>query len=250
MQNMNNSYLKESDLESIKRVAILFLYQDIERTAFSPIAVIHPIFESGISAVKRGNELVAVNILENKDDLKAAQKKVEDKILNAETVDQVYMIIRKSYRMTFLKFAGDHLSNKDMSNLLAHAWTSSEDPNNDVNVSLSMATRWFRGADKSILMDEDEYRIYQELPDTLTVYRGVGIGRNPKGLSWTRNIKTAEWFANRFNRDGKKGYVQSATVRKEQVLAYFNRRGEDEVVVDTSKLKIKKRKESIRETER
>ena len=56
MQNMNNSYLKESNLEAIKRVAILFLYQDIEGTAFSSVVVIHLIFESGISAVKRGNE--------------------------------------------------------------------------------------------------------------------------------------------------------------------------------------------------
>ena len=233
---------KVSNLKAIKEVAILFLYQDVEETESSPIIVMHPIFEHGISAVERDGQLIPVNILENSDDLKAARKLIEKRISNAKKVWDVYIIIRKSYRMTFIKFAQDYLSIKDMSKLLAHAWTSSENPNGDVNVSVSTAASWFRKADKTILMDEEEYKVYCELPDVFEIYRGVAIGRNPKGLSWTRNFETAKWFANRFNEGNKKGYVQVVTVNKEQVLAYFNSRNEDEIVVDASKMNVKKLK--------
>ena len=77
-------------------------------------------------------------------------------------------------------------------------------------------------------MTEEEYEIYNNLPETFTVYRGVASGRNAKGMSWTQNLEVAKWFANRFN-CGKKGYIQQATANKKDVLAYFNRRDEDEI---------------------
>ena len=67
---------------------------------------------------------------------------------------------------------------------------------------------------------------------------GVAVGRNPQGLSWTQNLETAKWFANRFNTDTKKGYVQVGIAKKEHVLAYFNTRGEDEIVYNSKKLDI------------
>ena len=35
---------------------------------------------------------------------------------------------------------------------------------------------------EKILMTEEEYAYYQNLPQILTVYRGVAVGRNPKGI--------------------------------------------------------------------
>ena len=55
-----------------------------------------------------------------------------------------------------------------------------------------------------------------------------------KALSWTVDIKQAEWFAQRW---GKNGKVYSATINREDVLAVFTSRGESELVVDYTKLR-------------
>ena len=224
--------LKKSNLDEVKSIATLFLYQDIEETDFSPIVVIHPIFESGIISIMKDGKPEFINITESSNNLLLVQKEWENNIMKQDSVYDVYMIIRKSYRLTFLKFVKDYLSKKDMSELLAHAWVSSENPNQDTNVSLETAVQWFREADKKVLMTKEDYAYYQSLPQTITAYRGVAEGRNPKGLSWTCNRKTAEWFANRFSRGNKGGYVQTVTVDKSCVLAYFNTRNEDELVLD------------------
>jgi Cys-tRNA synthase (O-phospho-L-seryl-tRNA:Cys-tRNA synthase) len=87
-------------------------------------------------------------------------------------------------------------------------------------------------------MTEEDYEVYQSLPETFTIYRGVAVGRNPKGLSWTQNLETARWFAHRFDREDKKGYIQMGMAKKEDVLAYFNTRNEDEIVYNSRRLQI------------
>lgn len=74
-------------------------------------------------------------------------------------------------------------------------------------------------------------RQYQELEDTVTVYRGVTSynAKNIKALSWTLDRETAEWFAHRF---GEEGTIYEAQVRKEHILALFTGRNESEVIVD------------------
>lgn len=223
---------RNSDIEAIKEVAIEFLYIDIEETEFSPIVVMHPIFENGIISVQKNGQLQMLNILENEDNLTLAREMYIERIRTQKSVMGVFMVMRKSYRLTFLKYIKEYLSKEDMSELLAFSWISSENPNQDVNVSLKSIVKWFREADKKVLMDEEEYKYYESLPQTITAYRGVSIGRNPKGLSWTCNLETAKWFANRFNRNGEEGYVQSVTIDKSCVLAYFNGRNEDELVLD------------------
>lgn len=99
----------------------------------------------------------------------------------------------------------------------------------------------FRRADKTLLMDEDEQKQYSALPKEITVYRGIRGRGSLKALSWTTDIKQAEWFAKRWDKNGK---VHSATVDKEDVLAVFASRGESELVVDFMKLRdIKLEKE-------
>ena len=115
---------------------------------------------------------------------------------------------------------------------------SSENPNGDVNVSLRTFVKWFRRADKKLLMTDEDYKVYRDLPSTFRVYRGVAVGRNPKGLSWTRNLSTAEWFAKRFDTKDKKGFIQTAVISRSDALAYFNTRGEDEIVADSFKMDI------------
>ena len=90
-------------------------------------------------------------------------------------------------------------------------------------------------------MDEEEQKQYSALPEGITVYRGIRGRGSLKALSWTTDIKQAEWFAKRWDKNGK---VYSARVSKDDVLAVFASRGESELVVDFMKLRnIKLEKE-------
>lgn len=223
---------KETDLEAVKETLILFLNMPIEETKMSPIVVQHPIFESGFSTVD--GEIL--NLMEPQNFEKAVRK-MEERIQTRGSVAQCLFIVRKSYYLTFLKYIKEDLSLADFSELLGECWIEEENPNGDVNVSTTLAAKWFRQADKKVLMNNDEYEVYSELPETFTVYRGVTPGHNPDGMSWTRERDKAEWFANRFG----EGYILKGTAKKEDVLAFFSRRGEEEVVIEAKNVKNKEK---------
>lgn len=69
------------------------------------------------------------------------------------------------------------------------------------------------------------------------VYRGMalreGVTRMPYGLSWTLDVKVAEWFASRF---GIKGVVRTAYADPSKMFAYLPERGEQEIVVNPATL--------------
>jgi hypothetical protein len=67
-----------------------------------------------------------------------------------------------------------------------------------------------------------------------TVYRGVaGVGdaRRVRGLSWTGDRERAKWFARRYPSLPKPA-VCTVNVDAEYLLAYVNKRKEDEYIVD------------------
>jgi len=218
----------ETNLEKIKNVAIIFLYQEIETTEF-PFIVLHPFFSSPFQYINGK----MINILDDPLALSQIREEIEEWIRNAKDVEKVFYLIRKPYHLTFLKYIKKDLSDEDFSRLLGHIWVTSENPNQDVNVPINTLISWFRETDKQFLMTKDDFKIYENLPEEIFVYRGVSRGRNPDGLSWTRTLEKAKWFANRFG----EGYVRSGIICKQDVLAYFSTRGEEEIVLDVSKIK-------------
>ena len=229
---------KQTDLNGIKTIANAFLYLPIKETDLGPMFVEHPFFSSGIIAkMTDDNSFFAINLLENPQALEKELEILTEKIRNSDLQGIWYLILVK-YKMTFLKYIQPYLSKKDFFFFFSDAWVSSENPNQNVNVSTKTAASWFRAADKRYLMDDKEFRVWQELPEHFQIFRGVAVGRNPQGLYWTRNIKTAKWFAQRFDKTEATGYVQTTMIYRKQALAYFNARGEDELVVDPSRLFI------------
>ena len=222
---------KETDLTAIKNILKDFLHMPVEETEYSPIVVQHPIFESGISYVN--NKMTDIMTPEG---FAAVAKRVEEDIDKIDDAFGCANILRQSYYLTFLKFAKESLSLTDFSMLLGRFWTEEENPNGDVNVPVSLSARWFKSTDKQALMYDDAYKTYKDLPETFTVYRGVTPGRNPDGMSWTRDLSKADWFSRRFG----DGYVLEGIANKKDVLAFFSRRGEEEVVIEAKKVKNKK----------
>ena len=147
----------------------------------------------------------------------------------------IYMMLNKTYGLTFLKYAKQYLSTEDLTAILADAWMRSENPNMDANVTKSELVSMFEKADKTMIMTDEERKRLSEFGETVTVYRGVTPynARNVKALSWTVDKKKAEWFAHRF---GENGTVYTARIKKADVLAFFMGRNESEIVLNPKKL--------------
>lgn len=227
---------KITDLQKVKSLSKMLLRLPLGEIEGIPpeLAVCHPFLSCGVAAVTDRDGNTRVSLL-TKDDVsyRLWLENMDRQIDEAKSVMQIYCFVNKPYLLFFLSQIRNYLSLKDFSEFLGDAWVRSENGNNDPNVELHKIVRWFRSADKNALMDDKERKVFAELPATITVYRGVGKNRNPKGISWTQDFQLARWFANRF---GSGGYIEKTTITKNDVLAYFMSRGESEVVVDLKAL--------------
>ena len=223
---------RETDLEKVKAVARTFLNLDIQPTDHAPVVVSHPFTNSGFVGVRDEKGKVAIADLLNKpEDCRRWREQIGQYIDEANSAFEVFLLLNKPYALAFLKRTAPFLSEPDLGRILADAWTMNEMPNMAPNISKRELAALFRSVSPEYLMDEEELRQYQELEDTVTVYRGVTSynAKNIKALSWTLDRDTAEWFAHRF---GEEGTVYEAQVRKEHILALFTGRNESEVIVD------------------
>lgn len=235
--------MKETKLEEVKKIARMFLFLPCEESSLGKVFLEHPYYESAYQGLMTDEGLKMVDITEDESAFEKVQGMYLDRIAQAELAEEVFLIMRTSYWLAFLKYTEPYLSRKDFSKMLGEVWTTEENPNGDVNVNPRSSAAMFKRANKKFLMDDDEYAIYENLPDEFTVYRGVANGRVEKGLSWTRKKSEARWFSNRFNTPNKKGYILKGTIKKDKVLAYFNRRDENEIVCkyeDVENLEITK----------
>ena len=223
--------IKKTNLDKIKKIAIDMLYIEPKPVKEFPIFLTHPFFETrGVSIKDKNGELIIIDILENEDNFKKAVDFYKKTILEFTNILNIFWLIRDNYDLTLLRYTKDYLSMKDFCEIFGEYWTIAENPNMDINVPISMSAKWFKEADKKLLLTKDEYDIYNSLPEIFTIYRGVGVNRSEKGLSWTRNYDKANWFAHRFDNENNIGYILKAEIKKNEVLAFFNRRNEEEVV--------------------
>ena len=228
---------KETNLDELKEIATALLYIDPEPVEQFPVFVIHPFFETRTMPYRDKNGKVHFyDIFEDKEKYAITLSEYAEIIKNGD-INTIFAKILTKYHFCFLKFARKSMSKEDFEKYLAYSWIAAENPNQDKNVSISTFIRWFSVADRKNLMEKDELKYYDSLPDEVTIYRGVAVGRaEAKGLSWTCNHKTAEWFASRFNQGNKKGYIIKGKIRKEDIFAYLNGRGEDEILCNSSKV--------------
>lgn len=91
----------------------------------------------------------------------------------------------------------------------------------------------FQAARRRDMMTAEELAVFDALPPRLTIFRGCSIEEHTAGaygLSWTLDRETAEFFAWRFDAADKTRCVVSASITPGDVLAYFNRRREQEII--------------------
>ena len=236
MSGKKRKWPAESNLAALKSLAHTLLWFDIQPTKMSPLVVKHPFTDSALVGIRsEDGSLSAGNLLDDPGALHSWREHIRQQINAAETAMGLVLLVTKPYRFGYLKLAAPYLCEQDAARFLSYAWISTEAPNDDPNLSKRNLLAMFRSIDPQKLMDEEEYDLFQNLDDEVTVYRGVTSynAQNVKALSWTLDREVAEWFAHRY---GENGTVYEAQVRKENIYAIFLGRNEAEVIVNPERL--------------
>lgn len=191
----------------------------------------HPYTNSPIVVNPKDNTFV--NLVEDKNAQIIFRNFIFKEIDKSEDCFHILFLLNKPYYLYWFKTIRHYLSQEDYAKILKEVWTLSENPNMDVNVPVEISLEFFINCNMNYLMDEKEKEFYNDLPNNLTLYRGVSKDRNPYGLSYTTNFDKAEWFSKRFTKT--EDYIITLEVKKEDCLCYINSRDEQEIVLNVKK---------------
>lgn len=220
---------RETDMNFVRSMACEWLDIDIEETSF-PGVVRHPFTTSTVCGVRgKSGHPEILDITENEDNMLRWKQTISDIIEETNSVFNILMIMTRPYRFVFLVSVFSELSDIDKGVCLSYVWTDSEDPG---NLSSSLVELLFCSVEPEYLMSDEELEILDDLPMTVQVYRGVSrihFDQEASRLSWTLDRDVARKFAKRFSNKGD-GFIYTGYVDKRDILAYFDSRGEKEVI--------------------
>lgn len=228
---------EKTDLKFAKDMAKCLLYTRPMEVEEFPFFLIHPFITSRMFPINNKY----IDVMESEDNIRKVRDIYLERITKAKDIHEILFFMHKPYKTLYFKLVADALSKEDYNDLLASIWVGTENVNQDINVKISEWVKFFKKADKFIMMNEDEIAVYNKFSEyeRIRVYRGVGVDRNPNGMSWTVNYDKAEWFARRWG-DGDI-YIIQGICFKSDILAYFNTREEEELVLDPKSVINKER---------
>jgi len=226
------NFLSQTDLEGVRAVALLLLGEKLVSDKKDSARVKHAFTDSYMIPY----ESKVLNLKDPADYAIWARRNIQS-IRTAESSMEIFNMICSTRRLDFLKKAKAMLSREEFSKMLPLAWISADDPNSGEQVSISTVATWFKQADKEVLMTDAEREYLNSLSDTVVIYRGVAPGRVRLGLSWTPNKEIAERFGRRRLGEGQ-GYLLTAIVPKNRVLAYLNSAEEEELIVKVTEAEV------------
>lgn len=206
----------QTDLQAIKNVAISLLYIEPEVIPELPTFLIHPYFENSI--MYSDSEHSVMDIINNPKALYEMRDIMTTRINNSNNAEKLFILLRPQYRLTFFKYTNKFMDMKDYKNLLIFSWINTEFPSSDKNVKKREIISYFK-----------KLKYISDLPETTTIYRGVGSEKYRNGISWTLDKDKAKWFSTRFS---KSGILYSAQVKNKDILYYISERNEKEIIVD------------------
>lgn len=233
--------MKDTDFNKVKDMAITFAYQPVEPLKIDGLGdgalfVSHPFTNSPIRPVPskdNPSRPVLVNVLQPEGEA-AFREFIVDEIKASTDLWHILAMMEHTYYFTFLDHIQSYLSDSDLGSCLRHIWKSVECANDGTILTKTQICHLFYRSTKETLMDKDELETLHSLPEKIIVYRGT-TSKNSKDLmafSWTLSLKSAEWFAKRF--DDREQKIFQAEIPKSEVLAYFSH--EEEIVVNPYKL--------------
>lgn len=220
------------DVDKVRELTIQFAKNCQFRVECGFLVVGHPFAEQNPAMINIDGDIKYFNITTekgNKDYLKALAK-----MLKKFSIEGMYYLVRTPFKFEWLQICKPYLQPDTFTEIFAETWTCVEFPNTS-SIPPETLIEWFKEAKKEQLMDKDNLAAYRQLSEVLTLYRGVPKNGVVLGLSWTTDLKTAQFFKNRTGSKG--GKIYSAVVPKSAVLAFYGDREEQEVVLDVFAVK-------------
>jgi hypothetical protein len=158
------------------------------------------------------------------------RKAVEEALDKCEYERYIWLHERPYRLQAFISLVESNaeIADADYWKIIGDIWTDTENAYANLNEweELFGSNR----SERNNMMNKEEIAELNSMPETLTIYRGCLHGLNEDGVSWTTDRDRAEWFANRFGSKGLEPCVLQQEIRKDEVIAYFTRRGESEVL--------------------
>ncbi len=220
--------MQHTALSIVKDIAIQLVYIKPESIKDS-IFCIHPYISNSIILFLDTNE--SFNIFQDIEKYCIWQEAFTENIRHMRNAYTIACLIKTYYRPVFFESIKEYLSEKDFAEILSNYWAAV----GITDVPKTKFLSWFQEANKSYLMDKGEKKIFDALPEKVTIYRGVDDPEYKYGFSWTLDKKVARWFANR--NQGNSTYVYECTVDKKDLICYFQIRNEKEVIINPEILK-------------
>jgi hypothetical protein len=222
-----------TDIDGVRSASKALLFA-VEINCDNPFGIVSHPFTNNIFAMDDEHKIVN---LTDADTCLQWKKNVAEAIDKA-SLNHIYIMLNKPWKITWLKYVEQYMSDSDFASYLSDAYVSEEMPNLNPNVPVKELIKWFKRADKHYLMDQVEYDAWQQLPDVVELYRGISHGTED-GISWTTEFATAKWFAERFATDEHKARIYKVIANKKDCLCYFASRGEYEIILDVNAVKNK-----------
>lgn len=156
-----------------------------------------------------------------------------DYLVKGEIRSLIFAVYERPWRPEALLDSADALSDEDYWALVAEVWIDTEFPSRNWEVWDELLSSERPG--REALMEPEDHEVWNHFTkEPVTIYRGVASEPgevNTDGFSWTTHLPRAGWFARRFAYDKTVPYLVTGEVMRDDVLAYFARRGEHEVLV-------------------
>lgn len=160
-----------------------------------------------------------------------AKKKYLRELLDAGNYHSALWVYERPYRLyTLLEWIREGvIPQEEQAEMLADVWRDTEFPmrHHDLEELLEI----YRDVGFHHDYEEEE----PDLSGPVQIFRGVANEEDWEGMSWTTSRKVALKFAKRWSHYGP-GFVFSAVVHPDDILALYRGRGEDEVIVDPAQL--------------
>lgn len=217
-----------TNLDAVKDKAVQLMYMEPQKIEDFNVCQ-HPYISTPVINSIDTNR--PFNIFQDKEEYHRWQEQFKEEITSRKNVYSVFSLIKPAYRMTFFKDINQYLSDQDFSKMLVLSWSS----HGGAEIPEAKLETWFKKADKRYLMSKREQKIFNELPEQLTIYRGVRSPECKYGFSWTLDKQTACWYADRY--ENNNSCVYECTADKKDIVCYFNTRNEAEIIMLISDLR-------------
>ena len=159
----------------------------------------------------------------------AKKAAVEEARANRRWGDFLWLHERPYRVHAFARIAGQ-LDDGTYWGQLGRLWTDSENIFEAEALWLRLLTAPARIGSRDLMMTGEERAHLASLPERINAYRGYSQPGRGRGMSWSLSREVARRFALRFAGDTD-GRIARRTVAKDEVIAYFSGRGEQEIVL-------------------